>query len=1167
MSYGAPPAGPRATARPPTPSTRRRPGTWTCGPTSRRPPSTAARLADGHPLPHPLRVRRPGLLTLQTAADGGTVRNTYTTGAEPAVGGGNTPTGLPLTTTDPRGKITRYQYFSSGDLARISEPSGLVTAFTYDALGRKLTETEISDAHPAGTTTTLAYDKLSRLVSTTEPATTNAVTLARHQQRTVTAYDADGNTVRTEVGDALGGDEPRTMTFESDDRGRPAKAVDAEGNETSYGYDSLGNRTSMVDANGNHFQYVHTARNMMAEVRLRDWDDDGGDPDYTVLQSYAYDMGGRVVRDTDSMGRTVLYDYYGDDLVKSLTLKDFRDPDGTRRDIVVEANTYDGAGNVLTEKAYNGSVVTEYSYDAVGRTRSEVTDPGASPAAPRSPTTWRATSSPPLPAARLQRAVAGERHPRDRPLRVRPGGQRRTGDRRERHRGPHHPLHPRPARPGHLQHRRRRPPDRLRVRRGRPHPVGHRAPGRDGVRRRARHHHPPHHVHRLRHLRRGHRVRRRARQRQPHLLRPAGPLRQGDGPRLPRARSHRNRHPVHRPHVRRPRQRAHRDRPARPDHGIHLRPAEPAPGQGRPVGEGDERARWAYTYTRTGQLLTVTDPTGARAESTYDDLDRPVTTTRIERRPQPGAFTTRNEYDDAGNVVKQTAPGGGVSLYSYDKLGQLLRMTDPAGVVSQYGYDLSGREVRATDGMGRTSAKLYDALGQLRQDSDLTRPTARCARSTTTTTTVGNLASATDPRGRTTRYAYDALGRLSSQTEPVSATESITTSFGYDALGNRTRYTDGRGNQTFYTVNTLGLPESVVEPATARHPAPEDRTWTTAYDALGQPVKVTAPGGVVRERAYDRAGLLTRESGGGAEAATPARTFGYDAVGRTTRASTPEGDNTYAYDDRGSLISAAGPSGEATYAYDSDGQLTSRTDAAGTANFGYARRQLVSATDPLSGGTQTYRYDGSGAIKEIGYGAGQSRSFAYDALGRLDTDTITGSTGGAIASADYGYDADDHLTSKKTTGTAKAGENTYGYDDAGRLTSWTSDGDTTEYRWDKSGNRTGEGEKTAAYDERNRLLSDGDYTYSHTARGTLATRTSSGLTEEFAFDAFDRLTKAGESGTAYTYDALDRVATRNGAEFSYAGFAPDPVKDNNSTYAGALPMNCSPSPRGPATHG
>ncbi|MFJ5658071.1 LamG-like jellyroll fold domain-containing protein [Streptomyces microflavus] len=1091
-----------------------------------------------------------GLLTLQTAADGGTVRNSYTTGAEPAIGGGNTPTGLPMTSTDPRGKITRYQYFTSGDLAQITEPSGLVTKFTYDALGRKLTETEVSDAVPAGATVTLAYDKLSRLVSTTEPAATNAVTLVRHQQRTVTAYDADGNTVRTEVSDVLGGDEPRSMTFEADDHGRPEKAVDAEGNETGYGYDALGNRTSMVDANGNHFQYVYTARNMMAEVRLRDWDDDGGDPEYTVLQSYAYDMGGRVARNTDSMGRTVLYAYYGDDLVKSLTLKDFRNPDGTRRDIVVESNTYDGAGNVLTESAYNGSVVTEYTYDAVGRTKSEVSDPAG--------LARRTTFTYDLAGNVQTTASSGSPSNVPWPTSATPETVRYLYDNAGN-------VEQETVENGTEGRSTRYTYDQRGLVTSRTDPGGHRTDyGYDEVGRPLSATAPP--------------VETESGGGTATTSRPityTGYDTFGAVTESVDALGNTNRTTY--------------DRLGRSVSATA--PAYRAPGStgtvtpttgrtydalgnvltatdplGRvteftydrqnrlmakdvPVGEGDARARWAYTYTRTGELLTVTDPTGARAESTYDDLDRPVTSTRIERRPLPGAFTTRNEYDDAGNVVKQTAPGGGSSLYSYDKLGQLLRMTDPAGVVSQFGYDMSGREVRSTDGMGRTSAKLYDALGQLRQDSDLDAANSPLRKVDYGYDTAGNLTSATDPRGRTTRYDYDALGRLKTQTEPVSATESITTSFGYDALGNRTRYTDGRGNKTFYTVNTLGLPESVIEPATSRHPAPGDRTWTTGYDALGQPVKVTAPGGVVRERSYDRAGLLTHESGNGAGATTPEKTFGYDAVGRLTRASTPDGDNTYAYDDRGSLISAAGPSGEASYTYDNDGMLTSRTDAAGTANFGYARQQLTSATDPLTGVAQTYRYDGSGAIKEIGYGAGQSRSFAYDTLGRLDTDTISSSAGTTIASTDYGYDADDHLTSKKTTGTAKAGENSYSYDDAGRLSSWTAEDDTTtEYRWDKSGNRTGNGDKTAAYDERNRLLSDGDYTYSHTARGTLASRTSSGLTEEFAFDAFDRLTKAGESGTEYTYDALDRVATRNGADFSYAGLAPDPVKDNNSTY-------------------
>ncbi|MCZ9337498.1 hypothetical protein NGM37_06855, partial [Streptomyces sp. TRM76130] len=84
----------------------------------------------------------------------------------------------------------------------------------------------------------------------------------------------------------------------------------------------------------------------------------------------------------------------------------------------------------------------------------------------------------------------------------------------------------------------------------------------------------------------------------------------------------------------------------------------------------------------------------------------------------------------------------------------------------------------------------------------------------------------------------------------------------------------------------------------------------------------------------------------------------------------------------------------------------------------------------------------SGMLRRVSYGAGQSRTYGYDDLGRIDTDTLTNSTGQAVTSIDYGYDDNDHLTSKKITG-SNAADNTYGYDQAGRLTSWTADGDTT----------------------------------------------------------------------------------------------------------------------------
>ncbi|TXS55518.1 DNRLRE domain-containing protein [Streptomyces sp. t39] len=1091
-----------------------------------------------------------GQLTQQTSPDGGSVRHTWTTGAEPALDGGNTPTGLPATTTDPRGKVTRYQYFKAGDLARITEPSGLVTKFTYDTLGRKLTETTVSDALPAGVTTTFAYDKLSRLVSTTDPAATNAVTLARHQQRTTTSYDADGNTVRTEVSDLLGGDAPRVMTFEMDDHGRPERVVDAEGSETGYTYDALGNKTSMVDANGNRFEYLYTARGMMAETRLRDWDDDGGDDDHTVLQSYAYDRGGRVARHTDAMGRSIVYAYYGDDLVKSVTLEDFRDPDGSRRDLVIESNTYDGAGNVLSETTANGRLRTEYTYDSVGRTTSEVVDPGG--LARR--TTWTydlagnvettassgAPSNVPWPTSVTPETVrfvyddAGNARQEI----VQNGTETSTTTSTYDQRG----LITSRTEPGgatteytydelgrslsSVAPAVRTESNGSAATEARPTTwVGYDTFGAvtesvDALG----------NTNRTTYDRLG------------RVLTASAPAYTAPGATAPVTPTTRNAYDAlgNVTESTDPLGRVTRytyDRQNR----LMVRDV--------PVGTGDGRAQWTYTYTRTGEILSVTDPNGARAETTYDDLDRPVTTTQIERTPLPAAFTTRHEYDDAGNVVKQTAPGGGVSSYTYDALGQLTRTTDPGGVVDQFGYDMTGREVRRTDGLGRTTAKLYDAMGRLLQDADLDAAGSQLRKVTYGYDTAGNLTSSTDPLGRTTTYAYDALRRLTSQTEPVSATESITTSFGYDALGNRTRYTDGRGNSTVYTTNTLGLPESVTEPSTARDPAPGARTWTTAYDARGQAVKLTAPGGVVREREYDKAGQLVRETGSGAEVATPEKSFSYDPAGRLTKAVSPRGEDTYAYDDRGLLQKAAGPSGDATYEYNADGQLTGRTDAAGTASFGYVKQQLTSATDPLTGAAQTYRYDGSGVLKEVGYGAGQKRTFTYDDLGRLDTDTVTASGGGVITSADYGYDTDDHLTSKKTVGTAGAGENTYGYDDAGRLTSWTAPGgESTAYAWDDSGNRVRNGDKEAVYDERNRLLSDGDHTYDHTPRGTLATRTSSGLTEDFTFDAFDRMTKAGEAGTEYTYDSLDRVATRNGADFAYAGFAPDPVEDNDSTY-------------------
>jgi RHS repeat-associated protein len=1104
-----------------------------------------------------------GELATQTNPDGSLVRHTYTTGGEAAVGGGAMPAGLLRTTTDARGAVTRYAYFHNGDLGQVTEPSGLVTKLAYDALGRKTSQTELSDSFPAGLTTTYTYDALSRLVTTTEPATSDAITGLTHQGRTTNGYDQDGNLVRVEAADLTGHNASRVTTYDYDDHGLLERVTDPEGNETSYGYDRLGNRTFMIDAAGNRYEYGYTARNLLAEVRLRDW---SGDPpgippaspgDWLVLDSRAYDLAGRLVRDTDAMGRRTEYAYYGDGLQKSVTLKGFHNPDGSTRDFVLESDTYDGAGHLARQVTGNGKRVTQYAIGRTGQVATTIVDPGGlnrrtdftydlGGNVTRTATSGNA-SNVPWPVAASSNVVdftydlAGNLIKETQTSGTTTLVTTHAYDQRGL---PVSTTDPR----GNLT--------------GADPAAYTTSYDYDELGRRVRTTDPP--------------VEASSDGGAPQVTRPAevigydtfdeqveakdqrGNVTRTDYDRLGRPVA------TAAPDYTPPGGTATFTPTVRTDYdplgnvvavndalGSVTRYAYDQLGRlvrkDEPAATNADRAVWQYTYTRTGEVLSVTDPTGARVESTYDDLDRQVTVTQVERRPVADNFTARYGYDDASDPVSLTSPTGATTTSAYDAVGELTKTTDPSGVVEQFGYDFDGRQVRVSDGLGRTARSDFDPLGRLSSESDLA-PAGQVLRTQTYGyDPAGNLTAATDPLNHTTRYEYDALGQLTKQVEPVSDTASITTSFGYDAAGNQTRYTDGRGNTTVYRFNSLGLPESVIEPATAAQPAAADRTWTASYDPAGQTVRLEAPGGVTRLRTYDAAGRMVRETGAGAEAATADRALGYDLAGRLTAVSAPGGTDTYAYDDRGMELSASGPSGTASFGYDGDGNLTGRTDAAGTARYTYQKGRLATQADGITGTTETIGYDAAGEVASIDYGAGRVRTYGYDDLGRVSSDALRNGAGGTVSSVSYGYDLNDQVTSKTTTGTAGAGDNAYTYDQAGRLSSWTVGGRTTQYAWDAAGNRVRAGDEAATFDERNRLLTEGDTTYGYSPRGTMATKTSSGLTERFSFDAFDRL--IAQAGESYSYDGLDRVASRNGVAFAYAGQDGEVVSDGTARYA------------------
>ncbi|MFJ7159803.1 LamG-like jellyroll fold domain-containing protein [Streptomyces sp. NPDC101118] len=1113
-----------------------------------------------------------GLPESTTLADGRTSTTTYTAGTEPAVGGGTVPAGLVATQKSPAGATVSYGYLANGDLARATSPSGLVTTYTYDGIGRKLTETQVSARHPQGATTTYVYDQQSKVVSETAPGVKNELTGVTHTARIVRTFDADGYLLTESTEDTTGGDPTRTTTYRYDARGFNDRVTDAAGNATSYGHDALGRVNRVTDPAGTTLTYAYTPRGQLAETVLKDWTGhpSGGTRDL-VLSSQAYDPAGRLASATDAMGATTAYTYYDDDREATATAKAVTQSDGSRRDVLLEANTYDGAGNLI-RRTDPGGTPTVHTVDATGRTTASVFDPGG-----------------------LTRTAAFTYDADDRVTRRTQtiDATRTLTDTTD------YDLAGNPVK----------------------------ATTSDGTTTRTAHQTFDQHGQVLTSVTPGGHT-------TTHRYDALGRLVEQTSPQVQAEEKGRPAAPVTPTVVfgrntfgevteeRDPRgnvTRTETDVLGRPV-AVTL-PAYTPPGGspvtavaraaydslGRTTSETDPLGRTtAYTYDQLGRLTTVTDPaaggstggltapgaaaldgssqslggggisaftwtptglqlsatdeTGARSEATYDELGRMLTHTTVERRPLLQNLISRFTWDDAGNMTRSATPSGRTTRFQFNTAGDLVGVTDPADAVTTFAYDGLGRAVETKDPTGRRTTTAYEVGGLATAVTDFGTGSTALRTVTSEYDADGNLTASVDGTGARTTFDYDALGRMTRQVLPVSATKSITTTFGYDAEGNRTRLTDGRGKTTSYTFNTWGLPESTVEPATAQEPDEKDRTWTIAYDAAGQAVTELLPGNVVRRRTYDGLGRLTDETGSGAAAATRPRSLGYDLAGRLTKAGGAGvlSENTYSYNDRGQLLLADGPSGRSEYAYDADGLMTSRKDANGTTGFTYdAAGRVGTIADPLTGTQVWTDYDAAGRPQRERYARGSGsqfevkaqRAYSYDGLGRLTGDSATRTAGGEVQGRTYAYDPADRMVRKTTTGTAGAADNTYSYDLAGRMTGWNDGTTAVPYEWDDAGNLTRSGTRTGVYDDRNRLVSLGSEAYAYSARGTVTSVTDTTGTKpvrQITSDAFERTVTNG--GSTFGYDSLDRVMTHNGTAFTYDGGSNDLVTDASTGY-------------------
>jgi RHS repeat-associated protein len=1084
--------------------------------------------------------------------NGRTTTYTYTTSTTPALNSSvYAPAGLLASVTDPLGRTTSYKYYdasAAGRLGQVTEPSGQVTGYSYDRYGELIRSTVTNAEYPDGQSNWYTYDGQGRLATVLSPVTTDAVTGKQHSAYHTITYDVDGNILTDGVADwgqwtaqwitdpdnpdglvlapvatagQTGLDPTRTTTYTYTAGNRIDSATDSLGHKTSYTYNGFGWTTGSTAPDGTVVKFDYDTVGQRTTTTLQGWTGDPASPVSPadlVLESRAYDPAGRLASVTDAMGRTTAYTYFDDARLQSVT-----SAAGTDQ-AVATSYTYDAAGNMITEcdnwTSDNGCAnQINYTYDAANRVTQTTTDPSG-------------TNISLVRTLDAGDDVLTETRSEGTDTRATTYGYDTLGR-----------LTSQSVSTGSTTLLSTTTYDDRGLVTARTDPRGN-ASGATAAS----------YTTKYKYDEAGQLV---AVTSPPLAVENVGGTANttsvtaltgydtfGDAVEAKTGGG--------------------RVQTDTYDAGGQLKSsawnAYTAPNTGTsvtPVVQYDYDALGRLTtmtdplgktqtygydqlgnqtsttlqdgrtsrvsYDTVGEQLSATDATGARTESTYDPRGQLITATQIVRGTTPAAYTTKFGYDPAGDLTSVTDPLGHTASTGYDHLGQPTSSTDGDGNTTGYAYNVAGGISQQTDPDGTATAYTYDKADRLSGVAYLN------AAGTTLRTVgygydlAGNQTSVTDPLNKTITTSYDAANRITGQTQPGASGQSISTSFGYDADGNKTRYTDPNGNATTYTYNALGLQESTVVPAVAGQTAAADRTTTLSYDAGGRPTTTTRPGNVTLTSTYDDTGRLKAESGSGAEAATAARAYTYDGADRLLTATAGSTTEKYTYDDRGLLLTSSMSGWDTTFGYDAASRLVSQTDTDGTTTYGYDNAgQQTTQGDPITGTTVGVGYDKLGNPTTVSYGTGgATRDYTYDDLHQLKTDTLKGPSGTVEASVAYGYDNAGHLTSKTTAGVAGAGSNTYTYDDAGRLATWTAGSSTTQYGYDADGNRTRAGPVSYSYNARSELTQAGNTSYTYTSRGTTASATTGGKTTSVTSDAFDQ--QIADGSTGYTYDALGRL--------------------------------------------
>ncbi len=610
-----------------------------------------------------------------------------------------------------------------------------------------------------------------------------------------------------------------------------------------------------------------------------------------------------------------------------------------------------------------------------------------------------------------------------------------------------------------------------------------------------------------------------------------------------------------------------------------------------------------YSYTKFGTVATETNPLSAVTTYVYDTLGRLSSATAPTASHEDvggvsvasGAAMVKG-YDTFGNVTHDRDPKGSIVTTTYDKNNRRTRVDQPGcssgcqspGAYETWGYDQAGNVLNFRDRRGFVTDYLYDTLNRnvlatLPQVGATPRATQQ-----TQYDPAGNVIRSINEVGTVTSFVYNEQNRV------YYVQNGGQKYFDYNDLGQAIWERDARGFPTTHEYLPTGEMTKTVDPVGA--------VTTMDYDGLGRQVKVTDPMGRVSTTGYTRASELSSSSRlvGGAVYSSQSAT--YDAVGNLDTTVNPVGTTTkYTYDQMQRMVNVTLSPGvlniSNTYGYDRNSNLTRSTNGnLAVSTFTYNQWNLQTSTiEPstaaypsLADRTYTTTFDAGGlTVGETEPGTSVSRSF--DPLAHPVAASWTGA-GQLSVQKNYVTDARGRLTA------ANDGNNysSFSYNNRDLLASaqqWEGSElrnyHYATYTYDLNGNmisrnqsRPGGGQTSLgfAYNSRSQVesISDSNAQIVYRVYNLAGQRTTDYLfnaTREYQYDGVGRFqghsyNSYGPSGfgpltsTTYGYYPDDNVQTKN---VNYTGNASSGT--NTYTYDATDRLKTWAGPQGSITYG